>query len=351
MKSASSYVTQQDVAKRANVHQTTVSLVFRNHPSVPASTRERVLSAARELGYKKHPLLAALMSTRLRLSPGTGNSVLAFLTDFDHRDRWKESPTAMEMFAGARRRALALGFRIETFWLGDPEIRPARLAKILTTRNIHGLLLAPTHQPRGFLAFDFAPFAVVGLGMSSETSAVLTVAHDHFGGMRTALQQCINAGRRRIGVVLNIEANEIVRNKWLAAHAFVCDPHEGLARLPVWRKSFSAPEMRGWLAKNRPDALVGTFDERLSEFLNKEGYKIPDDLALAALSRGASEHFYAGIYQRSETIGERAVDLLVGALNHNESGLLPMRQTLEIEGEWQRGPSMPGAVSVNAPLR
>ena len=219
MKDTPSSVTQRQVAQQAKVHQTTVSLVFRNHPSVPAATRDRVLAAARELGYKKHPLLAGLMSTRLRLSPGTGNSVLAFLTDFDHCDRWKESPTAVEMLAGAKRRAQALGFRIETFWLGDPAVRPVRLAEILTTRNIHGLLLAPTHQPRGFFAFDFAPFAVVGLGMSSETSAVLTVAHDHFGGMRTALQQCVKAGRRRIGVVLNIEANESVRSKWLAAHA------------------------------------------------------------------------------------------------------------------------------------
>lgn len=341
MKGASSYVTQRDVAKRADVHQTTVSLVFRNHPSVPVATRERVLAAARELGYKKHPLLAALMSTRLRLTLGTGNSVLAFLTDFDHRDRWKESPTAMEMYAGAKRRALALGFRIETFWLGDPDTRPVRLAEILTTRNIHGLLLAPTHQPRGFFAFDFAPFAVVGLGMSSETSAVLTVAHDHFGGMRTALQQCIKAGRRRIGVVLNVAANEIVRNKWLAAHAFICDPHEELARLPVWNETFSAPGLRRWLAKNQPDALVGTFDERLREFLTNEGYKIPDDIAVVALSLAATEPFYSGVYQRSEIIGERAVDLLVGALNHNESGLLPMRQVLEIEGEWRSGPSMP----------
>src|SRR5206468_8183305 len=86
----SSYVTQRQVADRAKVHQTTVSLVFRNHPSVPAATRERVLAAARELDYKRHPFLSALMSTRLRLGPATGGPVLAFLTDFDRRDRWKE---------------------------------------------------------------------------------------------------------------------------------------------------------------------------------------------------------------------------------------------------------------------
>src|SRR3954469_21743111 len=43
MKKPSTYVTQRHVAQRAGVHQTTVSLVLRNHPSVPAATRERVL--------------------------------------------------------------------------------------------------------------------------------------------------------------------------------------------------------------------------------------------------------------------------------------------------------------------
>jgi LacI family transcriptional regulator len=340
MKKAHSYVTQQHVAEEAGVHQTTVSLVFRNHPSVPEKTRERVLKVAAQMGYKRHPLLAALMSTRLRLSSGLGNPVLAFLTDFDKRDRWKESPTAVEMHAGASARAQQLGFRVETFWLGDPATRPARLAEILKSRNIHGVLLAPTHQPRGFFTFDFGPFASIGLGVSSETSALLSVTHDHFNGMLTALQKCANAGRKRIGLVCTIQANEIVRGKWLAAYALMCHAAKVLTPMPVWQEPFSPEAMKKWLAKNRLDALVGTFDARMPDFLRANGRKIPGDIALISLSVPAGENFYAGIYQRSETIGARAVDLLVNALNHNESGLLPMRQVLQIEGEWRDGPSM-----------
>lgn len=341
MESAPSYITQRQVAERAEVHQTTVSLVFRNHPSVSAPTRERVLAAARELGYKRHPLLAALMSTRLRLSSGTGNSVLAFLTDFKHRDRWKESPTAVEMYQGAQQRAQELGFRTEVFWLADPEVRPARLGEILKARNIHGLLIAPTHQPHGYFDFDFTPFCVVGLGVSSETFALLSVAHDHFNGMLCALRQCERIGRRRVAVVLTIEVNEIVRSKWLAAHLFSSGPGRPLARLPVWQKPFDAEELKAWLEKHRPDAIVGTFDDRLRRLLRTEGWRVPADLALASLSVSADDRFHAGVYQHSMTIGARAVDLLVGALNHNDSGPLLMRQVLQIEGEWRPGASMP----------
>lgn len=346
MKSPSAYVTQLHVAKKAGVHQTTVSLVFRNHPSIPPETREAVLAAAKALGYKKHPLLAALMSTRLRLSPSTGSPVLAFLTDFDRRDRWKDSPTAVQMFEGAKARAKALGFRLEVFWLGDPEVRPVRLAEILKARNIHGVLLAPTHQPRGLLKFDFTPFATVGLGVSSETSAMLSVAHDHFGGMHTALERCAAAGCRRPAVVLTMEANEIVRDKWLAAHALYCGAGKPLPRLPVYYGTFDSAKLQPWLEKQKPDAIIGTFGPEFRPWLKEAGYKVPQELSLISLSLPADDTVQAGIYQRSPTIGARAVDLLVAALNHNESGLLDMRQVLQIEGEWRAGASLkPAAVA------
>jgi LacI family transcriptional regulator len=343
MSKNSAYVTQRQVAARAGVHQTTVSLVFRNHPSVPEATRRRVLKIAGELGYRRHPLLAALMGARLRLGGGAGGPVLAFLTDFERRDRWKESPSAVEMHDGACARARELGYRVEVHWLGDPGIPPARLAGILRARNIHGLLLAPTHNPRGFFAFDFTSFSVVRLGASSERSAITGIMHDHFAGMAAALEHCLRAGRRRVGVTFMIDANDIVRDKWLAAHALACETRGGPARLPVWREVFSPDRFGRWLDRHRPDALVGTFDDGLRGWLAARGVAVPRDLALASLSLLADDRFHAGIYQRSAAIGARAVDLLAGALNHNDTGLLPMRQTLQIEGEWRDGRSLRAA--------
>jgi DNA-binding LacI/PurR family transcriptional regulator len=346
MKKGSAYVTQRHVAKRAGVHQTTVSLVLRNHPSVPQETRERVLAAVKQLGYKRHPFLAALMSSRMRLTSGTRNSTLAFLTDFDSRDRWKESPTAMEMFEGARTRAQELGFRIEVHWLNDPRIGPKRLADILKARNIHGLLLAPTHLPRGFFAFDFSAFSVVGLGVSSETSSLLSVAHDHFNGMRRALAQCAAAGHTRVGVALTMEANQFVKDKWLAAYSLDTGTGKKLARISAWQQQpFESKAFQTWLQKNEVQAVVGTFNDKFPAALAAMGYDVPGELALVSLSLTSMDRRHAGIYQRSSTIGARAVDLAVAALNHNQSGLLPMRQVMQIEGEWHDGASLPAPPS------
>ena len=111
--------------------------------------------------------------------------------------------------------------------------------------------------------------------------------------------------------------------------------------LPIWQEPFDSAKLAAWLRKHRPDAIIGTFDDNFRVWLKGLGYKIPRELALVSLSLPLGDRYHAGIYQRSPTIGARAVDLLIGALNHNESGLLDMRQVLQIEGEWRSGISLP----------
>ncbi|NDJ61957.1 MAG: substrate-binding domain-containing protein [Chloroflexi bacterium] len=58
------HITSIDVARRAGVSQSTVSRVFSDkHPAVSAETRQRVLTAAADLGYRPNAI-ARMMSTR-----------------------------------------------------------------------------------------------------------------------------------------------------------------------------------------------------------------------------------------------------------------------------------------------
>src|ERR1700761_8375912 len=58
--------TMRDVAARAGVSQTLVSLVLRNAPGASAETRERVLRAAADLGYRPDTAAQVLRRTRSR---------------------------------------------------------------------------------------------------------------------------------------------------------------------------------------------------------------------------------------------------------------------------------------------
>jgi len=67
MKSSKRPLTLRDVSEASGVSEMTVSRVLRNRGDVSAATRERVLRAARELGYVPNRIAGALASNRVNL--------------------------------------------------------------------------------------------------------------------------------------------------------------------------------------------------------------------------------------------------------------------------------------------
>jgi LacI family fructose operon transcriptional repressor len=87
---ASKPIKLQDIADRAGVCRATVSLALRNHPSLPLVTRTRIQDLARELGYRPHPLVAALMTYKRALrSPEPTGTTIAFVLNFSSRGPWQ----------------------------------------------------------------------------------------------------------------------------------------------------------------------------------------------------------------------------------------------------------------------
>lgn len=66
-KSSSRRATSIDVARRAGVHQSTVSRALGDDPNVAPGTRTRVLAAARELGYTPNAIARSLITRRTAL--------------------------------------------------------------------------------------------------------------------------------------------------------------------------------------------------------------------------------------------------------------------------------------------
>lgn len=83
--------TIKDVAEKCGVHHTTVSRALRDHPSIPAATRVKIKAAADELGYQSDPFLSSLSSRRKNAhAPGSAIANLAWITNFETRDGWKQ---------------------------------------------------------------------------------------------------------------------------------------------------------------------------------------------------------------------------------------------------------------------
>jgi len=334
-------VSMRDVAQQAGLSRSAVSLALQGHPSIPRATRERVQAAASHLGYRKNPLVAALMRSRRR-SEGTAvpQLPLAFLTSDRSPDSWRQSATHRRFHASAATRAAELGFRLDEFSVGDPDLRPERVRVLLQARGIQGLLIAPLPGEQTRLDFDVTDFAAVGLGMSVREPGIDRVADDHFHGAREAFAQTLALGYRRIGLAVAASISRRLDNRWWAGFLVAQQELPERLRFPALMPETrdDLPEQLGaWIRRHRLDAVIFTL--RDPDLMNVA----PSEVGLVSLSVPDATGRVAGIRQDEQRVGSEAIDLLAARLQQWTTGPSDSPRLTLIPGVWCPGLSAPGA--------
>jgi DNA-binding LacI/PurR family transcriptional regulator len=333
-------VSMRDVAAQAGVSRSAVSLALQGHPSIPPATRERVLAAARRLGYRKNPLVAALMSIRRTRATGTATRTsLAFLTCHVPPDSWRQAGPLNRFHAAASARATELGFSLDEFSLGDPTMRPERLAALLRARGIHGLLVAPLPGEQTRLDFDVADFATVGLGMSVKEPGIDRVSDDHFQGAQLAFERCLSLGYRRIGLALAANISRRLENRWWSGFLVAqqhLPPHARITALMPETREEIPPQLNDWITRHHIDAVI--FSLRHEEMMNRA----PAGVGLVSLSVQDASGRVAGIKQNEHQVGQEAIELLVAKLHHWSTGATASPRLILVRSTWSDGLSAPG---------
>jgi LacI family transcriptional regulator/LacI family repressor for deo operon, udp, cdd, tsx, nupC, and nupG len=225
----------------------TVCLALRERSGVSLETRERVQQAAAELGYRPDPVLNALnaykYSRRLTHYSGT----LAFL-DLRRAAGGRRYRYITSYLAGARRRAEALGYKVEEF-----STQPAKLAavaRVLEHRGVPGVLLSPLAEAEGDLDFPWDKFSALTFGFSLRNPDLHRIALHHFEAMRRCLRELAALGYRRIGLCLLHEQDARVHGQytgafWSEQRARERTGHTLLTPLllPAWDETAPAPSI------------------------------------------------------------------------------------------------------------
>jgi LacI family transcriptional regulator len=338
-----------DVARAAGVSEMAASSGLnggrRGSARVSAETRERVLAAAQQLGYRPNATARALANRR--------TNAVGFVTNMIG-----EEPNLyfLEVFSGVMQGATAAGQTTAVFTLGSWDEAPVRIPALCDGRVDGLILLAPLLQDdRSAWLPPHTP--LVSVHADSPLSGVVNIESDNEAGACAMVHRLLAIGHRRIlhmGGPPGVALAEQRVNGYLRAHAEAgVKPAPGhVVRAPLSVEG-GREAMQAWLRDHRgrplPEALFGCNDAMAFgciETLRARGLRVPDDISVVGY-----DHTFmwrsarmATVRQPLHEMGRRAVEVLVQrieALHRGQPYAGPFNIVLPTEivpGETLAGP-------------
>jgi len=339
-------VTLKDIAERAGVHVTTVSLALRNHPRIPEKTRARLQKLARELGYRRDPMLTALAEYRDRTRTNRKTMTFGFLTWWDTPWGWKDisedPPFRRMLYEGACRRAEELGITLDHFSLAEPGMSVRRLDQILQSRGIQGIIAATFLDRNHSMPLTWSRYAHVKIDNSPIETPVHKVRSDVIASIQGNYREARRRGYGRIGIAIrriwNDKNDDLILMGYLRSQAL--DPGEAAIPPFIHDDTMPVEAFEAWNARYQPDVVI-SLDPFFLPLAKKCGLRVPKDLAYLSFDNKNEDGLIAGYRQRHRALGAAAVDFVAAMIHRNEFGLPELPQTLNIPPVWVEGKSLP----------
>lgn len=343
--------TVRSLAHALGLSHTTVSDALRGKGRVDPATVARVQAAAREAGYRRNPLAAALMSELRRSRGGTFRGVLAALDVFEP-GRAPHGAFHRELIEGARARAVELGFKVEEFVAGVDGMTVPRLDGILQSRGINGVLLLPTWFKPDWSQLDWSRYAAIYTDYAIERPALHCVCCNHYRSMVAMLQTLLARGYRRPGLYIERGRDQRTDHRFSAAvRSFQeTEPRcEGVPPLICDERRQS--EFTAWFRRHDPDVVLTHFTD-VVDWMEAAGARVPETHGFASLNLLYRTRPCAGLDQMPRELGGRAVELLIAEVQRTECGVPACPTTTSIVGRWIEGPTVRKAETLKAePLK
>lgn len=339
MKPDPSHPTVRTLARSLGLSHTTVSDALRGKGRVDPATAQRVRSAAREAGYQRNPLAAAVMSELRRSRGSTFRGVLAAVDLVEPQRRDPHGVFHGELVAGGRARAVALGFKLEEFMVRDGMTVP-RLDAILQARGIHGVLLLPSWFAPDWSELNWSNYAAVYTDYLIDRPALHCVCCNHYRSMMAVLTRLAERGYRRPGLYVERGRDERTQHRFGSAFRTFQETHLEIESVPTLvvddrRRN----EFETWFRRYQPDVVLSHFTEVI-DWMEACGARVPQTHGFASLNLLYKTRPCAGLDQQPAELGARAVELLIAQLQRNELGVPAWPTTTTIPARWLEGPTV-----------
>jgi DNA-binding LacI/PurR family transcriptional regulator len=326
--------TLRQIAERAGVDRSTVSLALRNDPRLKKATCKKIQSLAAQMGYRQNPTVAKLMSL---LRAGQKHHFHSTIAVLSFGPMTIGSKMIME---GAAHRARSLGYGFEIFQAND--LTPKRLKQVLINRGIRGILV--TSQLGGNRLPDeyrtlWTGFSSCVVGIHPMNPPLHFVADDCHMTILTAVQRLGELGFLRIGLAMhraiNIQTEYRFTGGFVAAH--MASPE--LKPAPILfleAGDQSRASLLTWYKKHKPEVIICIQTEVL-KWLREDGYEVPRDVSLVSLDVDSAGQEWAGMQTGRFNRGCISTDVIVAQINCNETGVPESQRATLTESVWRPG--------------
>lgn len=316
-------VTRADVARRAGTSPALVSYVLNGGPrSVAPATRERIVAAVEELGYRPNTVARSLRMAR-------GHCLGLVIPD-------SANPYFALLARAIEEAAFGYGYPLLVGNAADTDEREVGYLHAFIDRQVEGLLVVPTSEsPRLVAEYVAVPAPLVVVDRWLDSRALASVTSDAVSGSREAVAHLVDHGHRGIACLAGPDVS--TSEERLAGFRSALE-NAGLDPGPVLRRPFGGREGYDALpllleGSRRPSAVFVTSDLAAMGLLRAAfdlGLRVPDDLAVVSFD-GVEAAAYtrpglSTVTQPVAEMGRLAIDLLVDALG--KGPVPPGRRTL-----------------------
>lgn len=325
-------VTIKDIAKKAGVSYATVSRALNNKADVNQKTRQEILKIAKKMGYRPNVIAQNLVNKR--------TNTLALIV-----------PDVSNPFFGDISRSITDAANKEgyivticnTGWEAD---REHEMLEHIQSQQVAGIIIKPTafYKPGTFDSIKI-PLVVFWHPNQDETDFI---EMDHSEGGKIATEHLISRGYRHIAYLGGagtspanqlrllayqqaLQENNIQVNQNLISFGGF-DLQSGYDRI---KKLIESPT-------SKPDAVFCANDYialGVLEYLNEKNIKVPEEFGVM----GYDDIYFSSlplinlttIAQPRETMGQKAVDLILDQINYIDQ----LQTAVEIEEIEERFPA------------
>lgn len=286
------YVSIRELANRLGISKGTVSLALNDSPRVKESTVKRVKAAAKAAGYQRNAMVSTMMSSMRKSAMGRFREVVALLNGNKDKDAFKNHPTLPQYKAGIDEEAAELGFKIDEFWLLDPQLTRKKLSAILHARGIRGCIIMGHTEEGVFEPYSkiWDDFKIVSVGISVHNPAYELVSSNQFEVAKATVENLYKMGFRRPAFIVDERIDGMVDGRFYGGFFRAQFEMPRSSRIDPFTENLDSPtyyeNLVKYIGREEPDVLIymlgKTGDFLYKKVRRKDGTRYPARAARTA---------------------------------------------------------------------